>query len=294
MDRARPYELPRAKFDMVIATGRTFAKTPLQRIMASLAGSNHGNDSKDACLKLERTKVNILGGIFQLKEYDVLANKYYLDILKVDSHTNTDVILLRLFILGCQPIYDTFREVNMATGITSATWRVYFLPKSYPPQLMVNGSICDESLFDNKLHPAHGKNAPRSRKGCQASLKPCYKQAVEEIKKSDAKLLGGAQHGKSPAADNHLALIPRTPDDTLTISTFIGSNGNLSPPGGPNITSAPPPMLLLTNGGTVDGFIAVSNKEKRSRKDIDSTALLTSPVLQHLDGIATSNYFQSF
>ncbi|KAL7994779.1 hypothetical protein Plhal703r1_c50g0154041 [Plasmopara halstedii] len=270
MDRARPYELPRAKFDMVIATGRTFAKTPLQRIMASLAGSNHGNDSKDACLKLERTKVNILGGIFQLKEYDVLANKYYLDILKVDSHTNTDVILLRLFILGCQPIYDTFREVNMATGITSATWRVYFLPKSYPPQLMVNGSICDESLFDNKLHPAHGKNAP------------------------DAKLLGGAQHSKSPAADNHLALIPRTPDDTLTISTFIGSNGNLSPPGGPNITSAPPPMLLLTNGGTVDGFIAVSNKEKRSRKDIDSTALLTSPVLQHLDGIATSNYFQSF
>ncbi|KAL8009035.1 hypothetical protein Plhal710r2_c075g0179081 [Plasmopara halstedii] len=79
LDRARPYELSRAKFDMVIATGRTFAKTPLQRIMASLAGSNHENEvleelyrqheigqvskfpggnlrvkmkSKDACLKL--------------------------------------------------------------------------------------------------------------------------------------------------------------------------------------------------------------------------------------------------
>ncbi|KAL7999024.1 hypothetical protein Plhal703r1_c26g0106981 [Plasmopara halstedii] len=116
--------------------------------------------SKEACLKLERTKVNILGGIFQFKEYDVLANKYYLDISNVDSDTNTDVILLRLFILGCQPIYDTFREVNMATGITSATWRVYFLPKSCPPQLMVNGSVCDQILFDNKLHPAHGKNAP--------------------------------------------------------------------------------------------------------------------------------------
>ncbi|KAL8009034.1 hypothetical protein Plhal710r2_c075g0179071 [Plasmopara halstedii] len=150
-----------------------------------------------------------------------------------------------------------FREVNMATGITSATWRVYFLPKSCPPQLVVNGS------------------------------------AVEEIKKSDAKLHGGAQHSKSPAADNHLALIPRTPDDTLSISTFSGSNGNLSPPGSPEITSATPPMLLLMYDGTADGFTAVSNKKKRSRKDIDFTALLTSLDQQPLNRIATSDYFQS-
>ncbi|KAL7686622.1 hypothetical protein Plhal304r1_c026g0088221 [Plasmopara halstedii] len=365
MDQARPYELPRAKFDMVIATGRTFAKTPLQRIMASLAGSNHENEiledlyrrheigqvskfpggnlrvkvkSKEACLKLERTKVIILGGIFQFKEYDVLANKNYLDISNVDSDTNTDVILLRLFILGCQPIYDTFREVNMATGITSATWRVYFLPKSCPPQLMANGSVCDQILFDNKLHPAHGKNAPyqserlpygfRSHhgidlltsddifpantpsatltattqptqapeklphtlksfaatkrpalsktrtQGASGRVKTSLQQAVGEIKKRDAKLT-------------------ENPDDTLSISTFIGSNGNLSPPGSPEITSATSPRVLLTNGSTADGFTVVSNKKKRSSKDIDFTALLTSPVLQPLVGIATSNYFQS-
>ncbi|KAL7688159.1 hypothetical protein Plhal304r1_c020g0072831 [Plasmopara halstedii] len=233
----------------------------------------------------------------------------------------------------------------MATGITSATWRVQFLPKSCPPQLMVNGSVCDQILFDNKLHPAHGKNAPyqserlpygfRSHHGIdllmsddifpantpsaaltaltattqptqapeklphtlKASVatkrpvlpktrtqgvsgrpKTSLQQAVEEINKRDAKLTGGAQHGKRY---------------TLSISAFIGSNGNSSPPGSPDITSATPPMLLLTNGGTADDFTVVSNKKKRSHKDIDFTALPTSLVLQPLDGIATSNYFQS-
>ncbi|KAL7693478.1 hypothetical protein Plhal304r1_c004g0018061 [Plasmopara halstedii] len=50
------------------------------------------------------------------------------------------------------------------------------------------------------------------------------------------------------------------------------------------------PSLLL--GGHADGFHAVSNRKKRSCKYIDFTALLTSQVLQPLDGIATSNYFK--
>ncbi|KAL7995513.1 putative bardet-Biedl syndrome 1 protein [Plasmopara halstedii] len=186
-NQARPYELPRARYDMVINTGRTFAKTPLQKIMASLTGSHHGNDAleklygehaigqvsklpggnlrvkvktKEACLQLERTKVNIMGGVFMFNEFDILASKYFVDISNVDSDTKTDTILHRLFIIGCKPIYDTFREVNMTTGMTSATWRVYFLSNTCPPPLVVNGSVCDQILFDNKLHPAHGKNAP--------------------------------------------------------------------------------------------------------------------------------------
>jgi hypothetical protein len=187
MEQARPYALPRAKYDMVIDTGRTFAKTPLQKIMASLSGKHHGNEalenlyqrfeigqisklpggnlrvkvkSKEACLALERTKVNILGGVFMFKEFDVLGGKYFIDISNVDSDISTDEILRRLFLLGCKPVYDTFREVNLATGVTSATWRVYFLSSSCPSALMINGSVCDQVLFENKLHPAHGKNAP--------------------------------------------------------------------------------------------------------------------------------------
>ena len=187
IEQARPYALPRARYDMVIDTGRTFAKTPLQKIMASLSGKSHGSDilerlyqtyeigqvsklpggnlrvkvkSKEACILLERTQVNILGGVFRFKEFDVLSAKYFIDISNVDCDTNTDLILQRLFLLGCNPVYDTFREVNLATGLTSATWRVYFLSNSCPGALMINGSVCDQVLFDNKLHPAHGKNAP--------------------------------------------------------------------------------------------------------------------------------------
>ena len=89
-----------------------------------------------------------------------MEEKYFIDISNVDSDTDTALMLQRLFLLGCKPVYNTFREVNLATGITSATWRVYFLSSSCPSALIVNGSVCDQVLFQNKLHPAHGKNAP--------------------------------------------------------------------------------------------------------------------------------------
>lgn len=373
MDQARPYALPRARYDMVIDTGRTFAKTPLQKIMASLAGSHHGNDAleklysehaigqvsklpggnlrvniktKEVCLKLERTKVNILGGVFLFKEGDVLAGKYFLDISNVDSDTNTDAILHWLFILGCKPIYDTFREVNMATGITSATWRVYFLSNTCPLQLMVSGSVCDQILFDHKLHPAHGKSAPfqserlpygyRSLHGIdlltsdevfprpdppaespssssQTSKQPKEQQqamptiptqaamngkrmtplqkAVEESKKRNGKLQSRAPHG-SPPGTNQLAKIPITQDDVLSIFTFEGSNGKISPPGSPN-GKTKAPLLLLMNGSSSDIFSTVQNKKRRRRSDIDFTALLTKQQPQPLDGIATANYFEA-
>jgi hypothetical protein len=370
MEQARPYALPRAKYDMVIDTGRTLAKTPLQKIMVSLSGKNHGNEaledlyrrfeigqisklpggnlrvkvkSKESCLLLERTKVNILGGVFMFKEFDVLGGKYFLDISNVDSDTDTDLILQRLFLLGCKPVYDTFREVNLATGITSATWRVYFLTSSCPSALMVNGSVCDQVLFENKLHPAHGKNAPfqserlpfgyRSHHGidlgahdsifpppepvtepaqqqqeqrqeqqqpktyaqaANANAKPMSKQtslqkAVEDSKKREGQPQQGAQHGKPPAA-NQLAKAQGSNSDALSISTFNGSNGKITPPGSPKAQAKP--KLLLTNG-TTDGFVDPSNKKKRGRNAIDFSNMLVKQPAQPLNGIATSNYFQA-
>lgn len=365
MEQARPYALPRARFDMVIDTGRTFAKTPLQKIMASLSGKHHGNDaleklystfeigqisklpggnlrvkvkSQEACLALERTKVNILGGVFMFKEFDVLGGKYFIDISNVDSDTNTDVMLHRLFLLGCKPVYDTFREVNLATGMTSATWRVYFLSTTCPSPLIVNGSVCDQVLFDNKLHPAHGKNAPfqserlpfgyRSHHGIdlatsddefprsssppksapppqqqrhQQQQKPAgtkgptapalpkqtsLQKAVEEFKQRDGQLQSRAQHNQRPTA-HQLTNSPSKKDDLLSISTFTGSNGKISPPSSPKSTSQP--VLLLT-----DGFTTVTNnKKKRGRGGIDFSALLVKQQPQPLDGIATANYFQA-
>ena len=115
--------------------------------------------SKEACLQLERTKLDILGGAYLSKEFDMLGDKYFIDISNVDSDTDTTLILQRLLLLRCNPVLETFREVSLATGVTSETWRVYFLSSSCPSALIVNGSVCDQVLFENKLHPAHGKNA---------------------------------------------------------------------------------------------------------------------------------------
>uniref|UniRef100_K3WYJ5 Uncharacterized protein n=1 Tax=Globisporangium ultimum (strain ATCC 200006 / CBS 805.95 / DAOM BR144) TaxID=431595 RepID=K3WYJ5_GLOUD len=95
IDQACPYQLPRAKYDMVIETGRALAKISAHKIMSSLCGPDHGNSaleelykqfeigqisklpggnlrvkvkSRDACVRLECTKVSILGGTFTFKE----------------------------------------------------------------------------------------------------------------------------------------------------------------------------------------------------------------------------------
>ncbi|RMX69974.1 hypothetical protein DD238_000673 [Peronospora effusa] len=328
MDQARPYVLPRAKYDMVIETGRTLAKTPLQKIMSSLSGRNHGNDfledlyrryeigqisklpggnlrmkvkSKEACLQLERKKVNILGGVYLFKEFDIHGGKYFIDISNVGSDTDTDLIMQRLFLLGCNPVYDTFREVNLATGITSATWRVYFSSSSCPSALLVNGSVCDQVLFENKLHPAHGKNAPfqserlpfgfRSQHGIdlgttddvfrrlhlQANL---ASKAVEDAKKRDGQLHHGAQHGK-PSAANQLAIIPGNTSADLTAKLL---------PLGVLARAKNKPTLLLTNGSN-DGFVAPPNRKIRNRNAVDFSNMLVKQSEQPLNGIATSNYF---
>uniref|UniRef100_A0AAV1UN16 Uncharacterized protein n=1 Tax=Peronospora matthiolae TaxID=2874970 RepID=A0AAV1UN16_9STRA len=120
---------------MMITTGRTLAKTPLQKIIMSLSGTHHGNDSledlyrsheigqisklpggnlrikvksKEACLCLECTKVDIMGGVDTFKEFDVLGGKYFIDISNMDSNTDTLLILQRLFLLGCKPVCDSF------------------------------------------------------------------------------------------------------------------------------------------------------------------------------------------
>ncbi|KAF1320324.1 hypothetical protein FI667_g12572, partial [Globisporangium splendens] len=364
LEQARPYQLPRAKYDMVIETGRALAKTPVQKILASLASSGHGNaaleelykrfeigqisklpggnlrvkvKSKDACVRLERTKVNILGGVFTFKEFDILGDKYYLDISNVDSDTNTDLILERLFILGCKPVYDTFREVNLATGVTSATWRVYFLSSSCPSALIINSGVCDQVIFDNKLHPAHGKNAPfrserlpfgyrsaqalelgvpggvfpfpgslseptlRSQKPNQHGSEKSYAQAAAATPKQpsppsatkgqvngDSQPQRGAQHGQISGL-----IVPRKPGSTasgLSVGTFNGSTGKITPPASPRV--GPQKPLLLTNGDS-DGFQPVTkkNSKKRSRNGADFANMVAKQQPQPLDGIATSNYF---
>uniref|UniRef100_A0AAV2YL24 Uncharacterized protein n=1 Tax=Lagenidium giganteum TaxID=4803 RepID=A0AAV2YL24_9STRA len=129
---ARPYKLPEAKYTMVLSTGTSFAKTSPNRILESLL-RDPGNDvvkellaaqelgqlskmpggnvrikvkSREACMRLERQKVTIMGATCQFQEFDVLEEHYYLDISSVDSDIDTSLLTKRLFELGCQPIEE--------------------------------------------------------------------------------------------------------------------------------------------------------------------------------------------
>ncbi|TYZ68470.1 hypothetical protein PybrP1_005401, partial [[Pythium] brassicae (nom. inval.)] len=275
--QSRPYAPPRAKFDMVIETGKTFAKTPLQKIMAALVTKSHGNSDLDELYR-------------DFQPFDALAGKFFIDISNVDSDTDTDLMLQRLFLLGCQPVYDTFRDVNLATGLTSATWRVYFLSTKCPPPLLLNGSVCDQVVFDNKLHPAHGKDAPfqserlpfgyRSHHGIDlGSAEPSSKHSPPNPTTTSAPS-GSNARSNAPSRAKVIDI-----DDALSISTFQGSSGGISPPTSP--MTKPKKMLMIT-----DGFTTVSNKKKRTRGGVDFASMLMKQVPRPLDGVATKNYFQ--
>ncbi|KAL8012763.1 hypothetical protein Plhal710r2_c042g0143031 [Plasmopara halstedii] len=167
IDRARPYVLPRARYVMVIETGQAFQRTSPNKLLTSFS-NDHGNQivqqqmdlnqlgqltkmpggnlrikvkTKEACFRLERQEVTILGSKYRFREFDILADRFYID-------------------LGAQPIYGTFRDVNLDAVMTTATWRVYFRSNECPPQLFVEGSVCDQLVFAGRIHPVHAKDAP--------------------------------------------------------------------------------------------------------------------------------------
>ncbi|KAL7690246.1 hypothetical protein Plhal304r1_c013g0050781 [Plasmopara halstedii] len=56
--------------------------------------------------------------LYLFKAFGVSGSKYFIVNINIDSDFNTDVIPHRSFLLGCKPVYDTFREANLVTGIT--------------------------------------------------------------------------------------------------------------------------------------------------------------------------------
>lgn len=114
------------------------------------------------------------------------------------------------------------------------------------------------------------------------------KKAVEDAKKRELQLQRGAQQCQ-PQSANQFTKLPAMTDGALSISTFNGSNGKLTPPSSPTALKKP---LLLTNGPD-GGFKTASNKKKRSRNEVDFSNLMVKQQSWPLDGVATANYFQA-
>lgn len=183
--RALPFVLPRAQFECVIETNTTLASTAPSRILQSFA-TQHGNEvvaelirdnqigqlskmprgnlcvkvkTEAACRRLEGQEVKILGYTFKFRERNPLDDRFYIDISGVSSDSSVDTLFGRLFDIGARPIYATNREVHLKTGITTATWRVYFFDQQAPKALVINGGIVDQLVFKQRLHFVNAKNA---------------------------------------------------------------------------------------------------------------------------------------
>ena len=96
--------------------------------------------------------------------------------------------------------------------------------------------------------------------------KNSLQRAVKEAKKRDGQL-PRAQHDMTSAA-NQLVTTSSGTSDAMSVSTFRGSNGTITPPGSPKARKTPP--LLLTNSDN-DNFVAAT-----SRKNVDTTRSTSS------------------
>lgn len=98
--------------------------------------------SRDACLQLERTKVNIPGCAFVFKEFDILSGKSFIDISIVDSSTYTALILQNFFLIGRKPVYDNCCNITLR-GCHAYDVAGLRLVSSCFSSLQVNGSVFD-------------------------------------------------------------------------------------------------------------------------------------------------------
>ncbi|DAZ99011.1 TPA: hypothetical protein N0F65_011266, partial [Lagenidium giganteum] len=321
--KARPYQLPRARFVMVLATGQAFQRTSPSKLLMSFL-NDHGNEvvqcqldlgqigqltklpggdlrvmvkSKEACLRLERQEVKLLGGKYKFKEFDALADRYFIDVSSVDSDVEADLMLRGFYELGAQPIYGTFRDVNMDAVVTTATWRVYFRSSQCPPALIVNGTAACTPYTQGTLRSSQRMGfGHRSRhlldlsggqpQGAQPRQSPPSQPSFADVvrRPSSRDLLApGVNSPARPSTPTQLA--PSTPSE-LSLDTDVTELPSPPPSPRASLPALPPPVSTCTTLATVP-----AKTNKRSRNDRDCCNLLTKSRPKPVEGIATSNYF---
>ena len=183
---ARPFELPCARFFMVLETGQELSRIDNAKILQSFVRDNAnpvvedlleshdigqlakipgGNlrvyvTSEENCQKLTDQEVTILGKKYSFREFDLLGSKYFLDVFGVSPGMECGRIAHALHDIGCDIIYENFREAIAGKAITMSTWRVYFRSTSCPPALYVNGKVCEQLDIAGRLFLARGKSSP--------------------------------------------------------------------------------------------------------------------------------------
>ncbi|KAL8008936.1 hypothetical protein Plhal710r2_c076g0179361 [Plasmopara halstedii] len=277
---------------MVIETGQAFQR-PGGNLRIKVK-------TKEACFRLERQEVTILGSKYRFREFDILADRFYIDVSSVDSDVDADLMLKRFFELGAQPIYGTFRDVNLDAVMTTATWRVYLRSNECPPQLFVEGSVCDQLVFAGRIHPVHAKDAPfpaqrmsfgyRSRYALELQDPTTTTAAVANTRTTTQQQTKGDVIATRASTGCHRStggIASSTKDEQAPSELSLSTNGSvmLTPPGSPKPTlkQLPPPSSEFTTNA--------ERKGKRTRSATDFANMLMKSRPRPLVGVATSNYF---
>ncbi|KAJ0390796.1 hypothetical protein P43SY_011967 [Pythium insidiosum] len=214
-------------------------------------------------------------------------------------------MLRRLFELGAEPIYGTFRDVNLEAAMTTATWRVYFRANRCPPALVVGGQPCDQLLFDGRLFPAQAKDAafPSQRRGFgqrsphALDLSPPISSArspstpphpaAPESKRSYASVVRNGT--PAPQKPRMSAPAVQAVDTTSVLSLSTNAGSWVTPPGSPR---SPPTRLAITDGSPNSSPSGMRKaKRQRCAEDFATVMQKTKPQPKPATDIATSNYF---
>nr|CCA15716.1 AlNc14C14G1633 [Albugo laibachii Nc14] len=174
------------KFSVVLETGQAFIRTPPAQILQSFA-RDHGNKivgefkaagkighvsklpggnlrllvtTEAVCQLLANETVTLLGNQYSFRDFDILGSRYFLDIFGLGSEISASTIMFALHSLGCDILYENYREAVASQRLAMSTYRVYFRPTSCPAPLLVSGNTCEQLCIDGRYYLARGKGAP--------------------------------------------------------------------------------------------------------------------------------------
>nr|CCA18928.1 AlNc14C59G4391 [Albugo laibachii Nc14] len=183
---AKPFALPIAKFSVVLETGQVLVRTPPAQILQSFV-RDHGNliiaelfeageichlsklpgdnlrllvTEEEVCQKLTHEKVTFLDNQYSLREFDILGSRFFLDIFGIGPELSTMNVASALHRLGCDVLYENFREAVASKRLAMSTWRVYFRSASCPGQPIVGGKVCEQICIEGRYYLARGKASP--------------------------------------------------------------------------------------------------------------------------------------
>ncbi|KAL0591439.1 hypothetical protein ABG067_001471, partial [Albugo candida] len=183
---AKPIILPSAKYLIVLETGQTLVRTPSAQILQSFV-RDHGSTilddlfdagkigqlaklpggnlrllvkSEEVCQKLDHERITLMGNQYSFREFDVLGSRYFMDVFGIGPEMFTIIIASALHRLGCDVLYENFREVLAYKRLSMSTWRVYFRSTSCPEPLVLAGKVCEQICIEGRYYLARGKGAP--------------------------------------------------------------------------------------------------------------------------------------